>query len=533
MPSCPADRPQSSRDQSSGIEPRIRAPWPGSDSHRTVPPIAPSRSAMLMNPWPPPRPRGVEARSVVADREQQPPGLLPDPHRHPRLRCVLGGVLQRLQAAEVDRRLDLGRVPPDAVGAHGDGQRAAVARGPERLSQPAVDEQRRVDAVRQLAQLLDGLLDILGQLVQHLSRGRGIVGDDVPGQAQVHRHRHQVLLGAVVQVALHPAALRVAAGDDPGPGPAQLLGLPAQLVEGGLEVGVELGVVEREAHLPGQIGEHPVVVLGERVGPAGRSTTMSPSSSPAWLTGATRSWLGRARPAPRGSQTDAQALPDTPARATTGRSLRRDHDRAAAQCRAPRRPAPARRRLRCRPRRWSGPSSCGATPPAAAAARPSGWPSSAGCRTCAAPRRAPAGPRRRTGSPRRRAAHGPAGSRPRPPPRRASRARVPARSPASLGAVPDAEHDHEVDGGDHDGESGYRQQPGRARGPRRAQPATRPAIMPSGEERSRSRPRPRRSGPASGPVRAAPRRPARCRRRPRAPTAIHWSRSRSRADAPR
>ena len=47
---------------------------------------------------------------------------------------------------------------------------------------------------------------------------------------------------------------------------------------------------------------------------------MSPSSSPAWLTGATRS-CACSRPFKRaGSQTDAQALPDTPARVTTGRS---------------------------------------------------------------------------------------------------------------------------------------------------------------------------------------------------------------------
>ena len=35
------------RDQS---EPLIVDPWPGRDSHRTVPPIAPSRSDMFTNP---------------------------------------------------------------------------------------------------------------------------------------------------------------------------------------------------------------------------------------------------------------------------------------------------------------------------------------------------------------------------------------------------------------------------------------------------------------------------------------------------
>ena len=74
-----------------------------------------------------------------------------------------------------------------------------------------------------------------------------------------------MLLGAVVQVALHPAALGVAAGHDAGPGLAQLVGLLAQLVQGGLQRGVELDVVEGEADLAGQLGQHAVVLLGEGV----------------------------------------------------------------------------------------------------------------------------------------------------------------------------------------------------------------------------------------------------------------------------
>jgi hypothetical protein len=33
-----------------GTEPLIVDPWPGRDSHRTVPPMAPSRSDMFTNP---------------------------------------------------------------------------------------------------------------------------------------------------------------------------------------------------------------------------------------------------------------------------------------------------------------------------------------------------------------------------------------------------------------------------------------------------------------------------------------------------
>ena len=165
---------------------------------------------------------------------------------------------------------------PSATMSTGSGFRLAAAR--ERLDQPAVDEERRVDPVRQLAQLLDGLLDLAGELVEHLQARFLVVDDDVPGQAQVHRQRDEVLLGAVVQVALDPTAFGVAAGDDPGPRLAQRVGLLADLVQRGLQRGVELGVVEGQPDLAGQVGEDPVVVLGERARP---STTARRRSVPA------------------------------------------------------------------------------------------------------------------------------------------------------------------------------------------------------------------------------------------------------------
>ena len=143
-----------------------------------------------------------------------------------------------------------------------------------------------------------------------------------------------MLLGAVVQVALDAAALGVAAGHDARPRLAQLVGLLAHLVERGLQRGVELRVVQREPDLARQLGEHPVVVLGEGLAVDDRSTTISPSSSPAWLTGATRI-CSLSRPSSRaGSHTDAHAVPDTPARVTTGRS-RGDTTRSPARGRAP------------------------------------------------------------------------------------------------------------------------------------------------------------------------------------------------------
>ena len=142
-------------------------------------------------------------------------------------------------------------------------QRVAVRRGAERLDQPAVDQERRVDPVRQLAQLLNRLLDLAGQLVEHLEPCLRVVDDDVPGQAQVHRQRDEVLLRAVVQVPLDAATFGVAAGHDARPRLAERVGLLADLVQGRLQGGVELRVVQGQPDLPGQVGQDTVVVLGE------------------------------------------------------------------------------------------------------------------------------------------------------------------------------------------------------------------------------------------------------------------------------
>ena len=82
-----------------------------------------------------------------------------------------------------------------------------------------------------------------------------------------------MLLRPVVQVALDPAPFGVAAGHDPRPRLAERVRLLAHLVQGGLQCGVELRVVEGQADLPGQVGQDPVVVLGER---AGHATTARP-----------------------------------------------------------------------------------------------------------------------------------------------------------------------------------------------------------------------------------------------------------------
>jgi hypothetical protein len=79
-----------------------------------------------------------------------------------------------------------------------------------------------VDAARELAQLLDRPVQLVGDpadLPLQLGQLRGHGG---LGQAQLEAERDQSLLGAVVQVALDPAPGVVGGGDDPGPGRGEL-----------------------------------------------------------------------------------------------------------------------------------------------------------------------------------------------------------------------------------------------------------------------------------------------------------------------
>ena len=78
-----------------------------------------------------------------------------------------------------------------------------------------------------------------------------------------------MLLRAVVQVALDAPPLGVGRPRPPGPGGAQLLRLASQLVERGLQRGVQLHVAQREPELAGEVGEQAV---GGRVEAARRAT---------------------------------------------------------------------------------------------------------------------------------------------------------------------------------------------------------------------------------------------------------------------
>jgi hypothetical protein len=96
----------------------------------------------------------VKATPGVADGERQLVRLAFQPDRHGGVRAgVLGGVLDQLEAAEVDRDLDPWFAEADTGRRDADRDRAVRGLGPERLGESALGQERRRDAVRDPAQL--------------------------------------------------------------------------------------------------------------------------------------------------------------------------------------------------------------------------------------------------------------------------------------------------------------------------------------------------------------------------------------------
>ncbi len=131
---------------------------------------------------------------------------------------VLGDVGEGLGHDEVGDGLDGRRRPAGQVDVDRDGDWAEGRQGGQRGIEAAVGQDRGMHAAHEAAQLGQGGHGLAVGLVDQHPGGGGILGVEArlrPGQ--LHRHGHQALLRAVVQVALDPAALGLGGVDDLGP----------------------------------------------------------------------------------------------------------------------------------------------------------------------------------------------------------------------------------------------------------------------------------------------------------------------------
>ena len=188
--------------------PSTVVPRPGAEMIRSSPPAARIRSRMPVSPWVDRTAGRVEPVTVVGDAEPQPATgslVVGGLHRDDRAPRVPVGVVDRLGAAEVDRRLDRGRVPAQALHVDRARQDRAAGRRRQGPDQAALAEDRRVDAVRQVAQVADGGLELVLQAVHDGAGLRRVLVPQPGHPAEVDGDRGEPLLRPVVQVALDRA----------------------------------------------------------------------------------------------------------------------------------------------------------------------------------------------------------------------------------------------------------------------------------------------------------------------------------------
>jgi hypothetical protein len=156
----------------------------------------------------------VVAQAVVTDLEPELVSALPQPDHGARIdTCVLADILETFQTAEVDGRLDVLGV---AAGRRRL-ERRRLSRAPcdagQGLAKSELAEHRRVQPLREIAQLLQDLLE-LGAELGESSCGLRVRRRQLACETDPDAQGDEVLLRSVVEVTLDPAALGVSRRDD-------------------------------------------------------------------------------------------------------------------------------------------------------------------------------------------------------------------------------------------------------------------------------------------------------------------------------
>lgn len=116
-----------------------------------------------------------------------------------------------------------------------------------------------MDALGELAHVVQQLAGLGLQLGQRRGGGGRVAGELVAGDPQLGDQGDDVLLSAVVKIALEAAALLVLGLQDARARGRQLAGLPLGLVHARLELGGETGAADAQRGLAGERGEQPEV----------------------------------------------------------------------------------------------------------------------------------------------------------------------------------------------------------------------------------------------------------------------------------
>src|SRR5918994_4096794 len=126
---------------------------------------------------------------------------------------MLGGVLQRLEAAEVHSALDVRGIPVVHPGReHADRYRRLQRGGAQCIDESTICQQGRVDPSRKRSHLIERTLHLQTEFTQSLGLAWRVavrLSDPLGGQLELDPERDEPLLGPVMKVLLDSPALLV------------------------------------------------------------------------------------------------------------------------------------------------------------------------------------------------------------------------------------------------------------------------------------------------------------------------------------
>jgi hypothetical protein len=152
--------------------------------------------------------------------------------------CVLGGIVEGLETAEVDGRLDAERKSAHAVADDSDLQWRAQRSRFQCGEEPFVDESRWIEVAGKLAVVIERLVDVDAESIEATPELR-IDSTELARDRELDAQCDELLQGALVNVTLEAPSLIVSGSDEPRP---RLAKLSAR----GLKLGVEDGALVRE-----------------------------------------------------------------------------------------------------------------------------------------------------------------------------------------------------------------------------------------------------------------------------------------------
>jgi hypothetical protein len=198
----------------------------------------------------------VEAGPVIGHAQRQPGLVGAEVHAHWCPTGVLGRILQRFQATEVQRGLGPrveARAGDRGIGIQSGGRRGPGQVCPQGRHEPPISQDGGEDAAREGAQGLQGVVGLRTDLLQQRARAGRRCLQHLTCQPSVDGNGDEVLLGAIVDVALEPAPFGILRGDDALARRSQFFGLPGELSEPRLELERQTNVGERGTRLCRQI----------------------------------------------------------------------------------------------------------------------------------------------------------------------------------------------------------------------------------------------------------------------------------------